>query len=118
MVARAQLELFRIADAFHRTDSLLLFSTIFERLVFGKLPDAWSLVGSVIIIGGALYVVVQKRGDEVAKGPVRKAAIVSVPREDIDEGKLEEGRREEEDGEEEEDERAWSMPSLSGTGER
>lgn len=111
------------------TDSLLLFSTFFERVVFGKLPDAWSIVGSIIIVGGALYVVVQKKDDSATKRPVRKSAIVSpgyfFPDSETDAIKLEEGRAlSESEGEvedEDDDDSAGvvrPMPSAGGSGER
>jgi hypothetical protein len=33
---------------------------ILERLVFAKLPDAWSLLGAAIIVGGAVKVALEK----------------------------------------------------------
>lgn len=66
-------------------DSNLLFAMILERLVFGKLPDAWSLLGSAIIVGGAVYVVMEK---EKAKVADRAPGVTDNP-----EGKAEEGRK-------------------------
>ena len=33
---------------------------LLERIVFNKFPDAWSLLGSSIIIGGAVFVALDK----------------------------------------------------------
>lgn len=41
--------------------SNLLFAIILEKLVFRKNPDNWSLVGSGIIIGGAIWVALEKQ---------------------------------------------------------
>lgn len=58
---------------------------ILERIVFGRLPDAWSLLGSAIIVGGAIYVVMEK---EKAKGDATALGSSGNP-----EGKAEEGRK-------------------------
>ncbi|KAI5481731.1 hypothetical protein MNV49_000008 [Pseudohyphozyma bogoriensis] len=54
----------------------LLFALVFERLVFEKLPDWWSLTGAMIIVGGAGWVVVSKKATqpaEVGEGDESKA---------------------------------------------
>lgn len=33
---------------------------ILEKICFGRLPDAWSVLGSLIIVGGAVYVALDK----------------------------------------------------------
>lgn len=38
----------------------MLFAMLFDRLVFGTVPGLWSLLGSGLILGSAIYVAVQK----------------------------------------------------------
>lgn len=78
-------------------DSSLLYSLVFERIIFGRFPDPWSLCGSLIIMGGAIAVVVEK------KSPIRKTASV--------EQKAEEGRAPSESLD-------TVLPGVGGTGER
>jgi drug/metabolite transporter (DMT)-like permease len=42
----------------------MLFALLFDRWIFGTVPGAWSLIGSAMILGSAIYVAVQK-GSEV-----------------------------------------------------
>lgn len=43
--------------------SLLLFATLLGVVIFAELPDLWTLIGSAVVIGSGLYVIVQGRGD-------------------------------------------------------
>jgi hypothetical protein len=38
----------------------MLFALLFDRWVFGTVPGVWSLLGSGLILGSAIYVAVQK----------------------------------------------------------
>ncbi len=38
----------------------MLFALLFDRWVFGNVPGLWSLLGSGLILGSAIYVAVQK----------------------------------------------------------
>jgi hypothetical protein len=38
----------------------MLFALLFDRWVFGTVPGMWSLLGSGLILGSAIYVAVQK----------------------------------------------------------
>lgn len=42
----------------------MLFALLFDRWVFGTVPGVWSLIGSTMILGGAVYVAVQKTSDQ------------------------------------------------------
>ncbi|GAA5827240.1 hypothetical protein JCM11251_001185 [Rhodosporidiobolus azoricus] len=53
--------------------SNLIFAMLLERLIFHKLPDAWSLLGASIIIGGAIRVALEKK-------PVAAAAVTPASR--------------------------------------
>lgn len=44
--------------------SLLVFATLFGIVLFAELPDLWTLVGSGIVIGSGLYVIVMGRKAE------------------------------------------------------
>ncbi|CDR47175.1 RHTO0S14e00254g1_1 [Rhodotorula toruloides] len=46
----------------------LLFTMIMERLVFGKLPDIWSLIGAAIIVGGAVRVALEHKAHTAPSG--------------------------------------------------
>lgn len=41
---------------------------IMERLVFGKLPDIWSLIGAAIIVGGAVRVALEHKSHAPPSG--------------------------------------------------
>lgn len=41
---------------------------IMERLVFGKLPDIWSLIGAAIIVGGAVRVALEHKAHTAPSG--------------------------------------------------
>jgi drug/metabolite transporter (DMT)-like permease len=45
----------------------MLFALLFDRWIFGTVMSAWSVIGSVLILGSALYIAVLKAGD-VVKG--------------------------------------------------
>ena len=45
--------------------SLLVFATLFGLLLFAEVPDFWTLVGSTIVIGSGLYVIVLGRKEPV-----------------------------------------------------
>ncbi|GAA5826790.1 hypothetical protein JCM5353_003237 [Sporobolomyces roseus] len=45
----------------------LLWAMILERIFFNKFPDAWSLLGAVIIVGGALKVALAKQAKTPAE---------------------------------------------------
>lgn len=38
----------------------MLFALLFDRWIFGTVPGMWSLLGSGLILGSAIYVAVQK----------------------------------------------------------
>jgi hypothetical protein len=38
----------------------MLFALLFDRWVFGTVPGLWSLLGSGLILGSAIYVAIQK----------------------------------------------------------
>ena len=38
----------------------MLFALLFDRFFFGTVPGGWSLVGSAMILGSAVYIAVQK----------------------------------------------------------
>ncbi len=75
----------------------MLFALLFDRWVFGTVPNAWSLVGSAMILGSAVYVAVQKSGPPVeevvdvrgTEGRDEEAAM--LPDMDGDVGRSEEG---------------------------
>lgn len=81
---------------------------LLERIVFKKNPDGWSLVGSSIIIGGAVFVALDKGKN--AQKDVEDARKVG----EGDEGKAEEGRLSGEQGEE----GIVLLPAAGGSGER
>lgn len=60
---------------------------ILEYLVFGNLMDAWSLVGSVIIIGGAVMVVLDKQSvpQKGSEGRIEEGRVYDVVDEEDDE---------------------------------
>ncbi|GAA6036017.1 hypothetical protein JCM8097_005217 [Rhodosporidiobolus ruineniae] len=59
--------------------SNLIFAMILERVVFHKLPDAWSLLGACIIIGGAIRVALEKKPVVTAAGTIsRRASVASL----------------------------------------
>ncbi|MCP5372141.1 MAG: DMT family transporter [Hyphomicrobiales bacterium] len=41
--------------------TLLLWATLFGWLVFGALPDGWTVLGAVLVTGGGLYVIARER---------------------------------------------------------
>ena len=55
----------------------MLFALLFDRWVFGTVPGVWSLLGSGLILGSAIYVAVQKgvAGDGVGRGVGREAEV-------------------------------------------
>lgn len=48
----------------------VLFALLFDRWVFGTVPGLWSLLGSGLILGSAIYVAVQKGVAGEARGVV------------------------------------------------
>ncbi|BGP28484.1 hypothetical protein JCM10296v2_000219 [Rhodotorula toruloides] len=60
----------------------LLFTMVMERLVFGKLPDIWSLVGAAIIVGGAVRVALEHKAHAPPSGSavdgVHEVAVVAA----------------------------------------
>jgi hypothetical protein len=38
----------------------MLFALLFDRWIFGTVPGLWSLLGSGLILGSAIYVAIQK----------------------------------------------------------
>lgn len=44
-----------------------------ERIFFGTLPDAWSLLGACIIVGGALRVALAKKAPKTASEEAAEA---------------------------------------------
>ena len=42
----------------------MLFALLFDKWVFGTVPGLWSLLGSGLILGSAIYVAVQNRVGE------------------------------------------------------
>lgn len=77
---------------------------ILERLVFGVLPDAWSILGAFIIVGGALRVALEKQKPASSTsstsgaggGTSRSASVATVvdPIEAEEEGRKVKGERE------------------------
>ncbi|GAA5899462.1 uncharacterized protein JCM6883_005228 [Sporobolomyces salmoneus] len=55
----------------------LIFAMILERLWFKTLPDAWSILGAVIIVGGALRVALAKQAPQ---SPVEESAEAKAER--------------------------------------
>jgi drug/metabolite transporter (DMT)-like permease len=60
-----------------KTDSNLIFAMILERLVFGRTPDVWSLLGACIIVGGAIRVALEKRPASPAGTISRRASVAT-----------------------------------------
>ncbi|GAA5855149.1 hypothetical protein JCM8547_002399 [Rhodosporidiobolus lusitaniae] len=60
--------------------SNLIFAMALEYLVFHALPDAWSLLGALIIVGGAVRVALEKKPvvDTATSAPSRRGSVVSV----------------------------------------
>lgn len=50
----------------------MLFALLFDRWVFGTIPGVWSLLGSGLILGSAIYVALQK-GSEDGRGSGQEA---------------------------------------------
>lgn len=65
-------------------DTNLLFAMVFERLIFGRYPDLWSLLGASIIVGGAVRVALEKTKSSVAmstsdsRGKVESEPLAAV----------------------------------------
>jgi hypothetical protein len=38
----------------------MLFALGFDRFIFGQTPGAWSIIGSTLILGSAIYMAMQK----------------------------------------------------------
>ncbi|GAA6010131.1 hypothetical protein JCM11491_005354 [Sporobolomyces phaffii] len=70
----------------------LIFAMVLERIFFKTLPDAWSILGAVIIVGGALRVALAK---QAPKTPGEVAAEAKAERDALgsndDESELEGG---------------------------
>lgn len=49
----------------------MLFALLFDRWFFGTVPTGWSLIGSALILGSAVYVAVQKAGAKQEEQQVR-----------------------------------------------
>jgi drug/metabolite transporter (DMT)-like permease len=47
----------------------ILFALVLDKVVFGDSPGWWSLCGSVLILGSAVYVALQKQQGDI-QGPV------------------------------------------------
>ena len=43
----------------------MIFALAFDKLVFGSTPDSWSIVGSSLVLGSALYIAVHKEPPRV-----------------------------------------------------
>ena len=43
----------------------MIFALAFDKLVFGSTPDIWSIVGSSLVLGSALYIAVYKEPPRV-----------------------------------------------------
>ena len=43
----------------------MIFALAFDKLVFGLTPDSWSIVGSSLVLGSALYIAVHKEPSRV-----------------------------------------------------
>lgn len=43
------------------TYSNLIFTMLLERIIFKRLPDAWSILGAIIIVGGAIRVAMERK---------------------------------------------------------
>ncbi|GAA5898131.1 hypothetical protein JCM8208_000161 [Rhodotorula glutinis] len=56
----------------------LLFTLAIERIAFDKTPDAWSLLGALIIVLGAARVALERRGGPAGGGGASAAAGGSV----------------------------------------
>jgi len=63
----------------------MLFALLFDRWIFGTVPEGWSLVGSGLILGSAVYVAMQKGVEE---GEVERHAQVGVIVPDEERGML------------------------------
>jgi len=83
----------------------MLFALLFDKWIFGTVPDAWSLVGSGLILGSAVYVAMQKGVEEVSSGP-----DIEVVTADEEMGMLQNM----EEGESEREEIEETAPSVEG----
>lgn len=54
-------------------DTHLIFAMILERIWYKTLPDAWSILGAVIIVGGALRVALAKQAPKTASEQAAEA---------------------------------------------
>ncbi len=48
------------------TYSSLIWATLFGALVFGELPDLWTVVGALVIVGSGLYILYRERARRAA----------------------------------------------------
>ncbi|GAA5861437.1 hypothetical protein JCM1840_005369 [Sporobolomyces johnsonii] len=58
----------------------LIFAMILERIIFHKLPDAWSILGALIIVGGAIRVALEKKKVPASSLAAGEAAPASEDR--------------------------------------
>ena len=66
--------------------SQMLFALFFDKLVFGTTPNAWSVVGSGLILGAAVWVAVQKEATKARDTVADEEALVLrelVPAEEL-----------------------------------
>ena len=83
---------------------------ILERIFFNKFPDAWSLLGAVIIVGGALKVALAKQ----AKTPAEETESRRKAAEEA--SKAERGALGGDDSDEESDEEGAVFPGRQRAG--
>ena len=43
----------------------MIFALAFDKLVFGSTPDSWSILGSSLVLGSALYIAAHKETPRV-----------------------------------------------------
>lgn len=62
--------------ATNMTYTSMLYALLFDRFVFGQTPGLWSIIGSTLILGSAIYMAMQRDSSskEVNEGSSRNAA--------------------------------------------
>jgi len=64
----------------------VIFALAFDKLVFNTTPDGWSIVGSSLVLGSALYIAVHKESSKVKnaspEGGEEEVALITGDGED------------------------------------
>jgi len=48
------------------TYTSMLFALTFDKFIFGQTPGVWSIIGSTLILGSAIYMAIQRDSSSIA----------------------------------------------------